>query len=209
MAVQKEMIALHAVTRQVSRPFSVLASAVCLAITVACGFQPPSQGNGGGQLAPKYSEKTGRLIEIRYDRNKDGKPDTWATMDGLRVVRIEIDEDGDGKVDRWEHYQPGKHPGVSGVLERVEVATRHDGHISRREFLQDGVLARIEEDTDNDGATDKWESYKDQALTLVELDTEHRGKPNRRLVYGRGGALERVEVDPDGSGRFRVVPQDR
>jgi len=160
-------------------------------------------------MVPTYSEDTGRLTELKYDRNRDGKVDTWATMDGQRIVRVEIDEDGDGKVDRWEYYQPGTAPGVPGVLERVERATRHDGRISRREFLEAGRLVRIEEDTDGDGAIDKWETYKDGALAVMELDTQHRGKCDRRLVYGRGGTLERIEVDPDGSGQFRVVRQGR
>lgn len=181
----------------------------CLATIAGCASPPPPQPSSGGRMVPTYSEETGRLAELKYDRNKDGKTDTWATMDGPRVVRIQIDENGDGKPDRWEYYKPATTPGVPGVLDRVETATQHDGRISRREFLQDGRLWRIDEDTDGDGATDKWETYKNGALAVMELDTLHRGKPDRRLVYGSGGGLQRIEVDPDGSGQFRVVREGR
>ncbi len=181
------------------------AAAACLALaTGSCGSKSPSN-QARPPVAAKYNPETGRLTALTSDRNNDGKIDTWATMDGSRVVRIEIDEDGDGKVDRWEYYRPGTGSGANGVLERVERATRHDGRISRREFLEDGRLTRIEEDTDGDGAIDKWEFYRDGALVSMELDTQHRGKPDRRLVYGPGGALERIEVDPDGTGQFRPL----
>lgn len=182
------------------------AVAVCLAGVLACGSKPPA---GAAEVTPTYSEQTGRLTQLTSDRDKDGKVDTWATMDGSRVVKIEIDESGDGKPDRWEFYKPGTGAHASGVLERVEVATRHDGKVSRREFLENGQLARIEEDTDGDGAVDKWETYKNGALALMELDTARRGKADRRLVYGADGGLDHIEADADGSGTFRVLPRDR
>ncbi len=194
--------------KQTSPAASGLVALACAAALAACS-QPPAQKAPTNRLVPAYSEDTGKLTELKYDRNNDGKIDTWATMDGSRVVRIEIDEDGDGKPDRWEYYKPGNAPGVPGVLERVETATRHDGRVSRREFLENGRLVRIEEDTDGDGVVDKWETYRDGALAVLELDTLHRGKPDRRLIYSLSGAVERIEADPDGSGQFRVVPNGR
>ncbi|MGE5361202.1 MAG: hypothetical protein ACM3NQ_19470 [Bacteroidales bacterium] len=176
----------------------------CLAGALACGSKPPAQGAAGGVI-PTYNDQTGRLTQLKSDRDKDGKIDTWATMDGSRVVKIEIDENGDGKPDRWEYYKPGTGAEASGVLERVEVATRFDGKVSRREFLENGHLARIEEDTDGNGATDKWETYKDGGLVLMELDTSQRGKPDRRLVYGADGSLDHIEADADGSGNMKSV----
>ncbi len=175
-----------------------------LAGTLACGSKPAPQT---GEVIPSYSEQTGRLTELTSDRDKDGKVDTWATMDGSRVVKIAIDENGDGKPDRWEFYKPGTGADAPGVLERVEVATRYDGKVSRREFLENGRLVRIEEDTDGDGAIDKWETYKDGALAFMDLDTSHRGKPDRRLVYGADGNLDHIEADADGSGKWARAPQ--
>jgi hypothetical protein len=34
------------------------------------------------------------------------------------------------------------------------------------------------------------------------FDDSGRGRPERRFVFGPGGAIERVEVDPDGDGIF-------
>jgi hypothetical protein len=186
-------------------------SAMALGVSLAAAgcTSRPSQGDPTGRLSAKYAQDSGRLASLTYDRNKDGKVDTWATMDGPRVVRIDIDENGDGKIDRWEHYKPGAGANADVVLERVDTATRRDGRISRREFLVDGRLSRIEEDTDDDGAVDKWEVYREGALVSVDLDTRRSGKPDRRLIYGAGGSLERIEADPDGTGRFQPIKQDR
>ncbi len=182
-----------------------LAAALAFALAAAgCRANAPGDKTGG-RLMPSYDQETGRLTELKYDRNNDGKVDTWATMDGSRVVRMEIDENGDGKPDRWEYYKAGANN--QGVLERVESAKAYDGRISRREFLENGQLVRIEEDTDGDGLLDKWERYKDGALVVMELDTEHRGRPNRRLIYGSGGEIERIEADPDGRGEFRPLTE--
>ncbi len=185
----------------------VLLAAACVVAVSACGSKPPAPAATSGRLVPTYSEETGKLTQLTYDRNNDGKIDTWATMDGSRVVKVEIDQDADGKADRWEYYKRADTPGVPGILERVETATRHDGRISRRELLEDGHVVRIEEDTDGDGAIDKWETYKDGSLAVLELDTRQRGKPDRRLIYAPDGNVERIEVDPDGSGHFRVAPR--
>ncbi|MEI6245058.1 MAG: hypothetical protein WCQ64_08425, partial [Acidobacteriota bacterium] len=53
-----------------------------------------------------YDRTTGKLTEITYDKNKNGKIDTWVKMDGNRPVSAEIDTDEDGKIDRWEEYGP-------------------------------------------------------------------------------------------------------
>src|SRR5262245_24893365 len=53
---------------------------------------------------PTYDNKTGKLAQLTYDRNKNGKIDTWTDMDGTRALRSRIDLDEDGKIDRWEYY---------------------------------------------------------------------------------------------------------
>ena len=54
---------------------------------------------------------------------------------------------------------------------------------------------------------DKWESYDAGVLTQVDLDLGGKGFADRRLVYGDGGNVIRIEADPDGDGVFVVVPQ--
>ena len=128
-------------------------------------------------------------------------------MDGTRLSRLEADENEDGKIDRWEYYPATPASAGRPTPERIERATRLDGRVSRKELFDNGVLTRIEEDTNGDNAIDKWETYSAGALTVMALDTQHRGKPDRRLIYRPDGSLDRIEVDPDGSGRFQPLKQ--
>ena len=220
--------------------WSIVSLPVVLALTSACSA-PASQPAAKGDITPEYSSD-GRLTRLSYDRNGDGKVETWGYMDGARVVRVEVDEDGDGAVDRWEYHSTegtgtgtdgtvlgaevlgaGSGSGVLGsgfntrvqgsaaaltpdmTVERIERATRHDGKITRREFITLGALTRVEEDTDADGLFDKWETYENGSLQTISLDTRHRGTPDRRMVYGADGTFLRLEADETGSDRFTVL----
>jgi hypothetical protein len=207
------------------RALVCIAGAAALAAT-GCGSTSATEAAAKKDVQPEY-DQTGRLTRLAYDRNGDGKPDTWGYMDGSRVVRVEVDEDGDGKVDRWEYHtgdaatRPNAGGGASGrgaegadagdgvdpTLERIERATRHDGKVSRREYFDHGVLTRIEEDTDGDGQIDKWETYSNGTLAEMALDTKKRGRPDRRLVYRPDGSLSRIEADPAGTGAWHPLPQ--
>ena len=177
-------------------------------------------------MHPTYDKATGVLTRLEADSDHDGKIDTWAYMDGARVVRVEVDENGDGTVDRWEYHsqvgqvgqaqagQPVQLTRVRGggfaspdkTIERIERATRHDGVVSRWEYFEDGMLVRIEADTDGDGKIDKWETYRGGTLSMMAIDTLHRGKADRRLVYRPDGTLDRIEIDPTGSGTWQTMP---
>ena len=196
---------------------------------VACGPEakteaaPEKASDAGGKKTDVKSEydETGRLTRLTFDRNGDGKIDTWGYMDGSRVVRVEVDEDGDGKVDTWEYHKDPKestasrssagstHPSESGgdpTLERIDRATKHDGKISRREYFENGTLTRVEEDTDGNGTFDKWETYSNGSLASMAIDTKGRGTPDRRLIYLPDGTLSRIETDPNGNGSWQPVP---
>lgn len=189
--------------------------AIAAALTLAGCTDTPTPASGApkraGQPSASY-DAAGKLRKLEYDRNKDGKVDTWGYMDGSRVVRIEVDENGDGTVDRWEYHRaagsgaaanPGSPTtGVDATVERIERATRLDGKVSRTEFFDKGLLATIEEDTDGDGRVDKWETYAGGSLSVMALDTAKRGTPDRRLVYRPDGSLDHIEADPAGSGIF-------
>lgn len=170
------------------------------------------QPQGTEQLKPEY-DAAGKLQKLEYDRDKDGKVDTWGYMDGARVVKVEVDENGDGKVDRWEYHRadaaaagaPAGDVAAAGVdktVERIERATRFDGTVSRREYFENGALTKIEEDTDGNGKVDKWETYTDGSLAVMALDTQGRGTPDRRLVYRPDGSMDHIEADPNGTGTF-------
>ena len=205
----------------VSRFAFAFASALTAVATVACGSGTAPEAAAKKNLQSEYNE-SGRLTRLTYDRNGDGKIDTWGYMDGARVIRIEVDENGDGKIDRWEYHTDSKGSEGSGgatpsmasngdavdvTLERIERATKFDGKISRREFFERGVLTRIEEDTDGDGKIDKWETYSAGTLAIMAIDTKARGTPDRRLIYQSDGTLNRIETDPSGNGAWHPLPQ--
>jgi len=184
------------------------------------------------KIVPSY-DAAGALTKLEADSDHDGLIDMWAYMDGARVVRVEVDENGDGTVDRWEYHSVGQEgqdrregkdsPGAKpqmptplklrrgGVespdktIEHIERATRRDGVVSRWEYFENGFLVRVEEDKSGDGKIDKWETYSDGSLSTMALDTMHRGKADRRLVYRPDGTMDRIEIDPTGTGLFRPL----
>jgi hypothetical protein len=153
----------------------------------------------GHTVTSEYDAKTATLQRLASDSKRDGRIDTWAYMDGTRLIRIEADENGDGRVDRWEYYPSEAAVAKNGsrplqAPERVERSTRFDGKVSRWEYFEQGALVRVEEDTDGDGNIDKWETYKDGSLAEMALDTDHLGKPGRRLIYKSDGSLDHIET---------------
>ena len=197
-------------------PLRVVVAVACCGLAV--------QGCGGTSekknIEPVYDATTGRLQQLRYDSDGNGKVDTVSRMDGTRVLRLEIDKDEDGKVERWEYYDSARNlekvgfsrsndgvedawtfAGPDGQVSRVDISTRRDGKVSRTEFYRGELPASAEEDTDGDGAIDKWETYEAGRLTSVAFDSTKRGKPARRLSYSADGSVA-VEVDPTGTGRW-------
>lgn len=191
-----------------SLPFSWrIAAGLLLASCVASGCRATETGKQPqSRIEPVYDKTTGKLTRLSYDSNGNGTHDTWAFMDGIRLLKLEADENEDGRMDRWEYY-PASGPSAHAKQppERIDRATRLDGRISRREFFEGSAMVRVEEDTDGNGAIDKWETYSSGALVAVALDTKGRGKPDRRLVYRPDGSLDRIETDPTGSGQFQAV----
>jgi len=191
----------------------VLAFGLTASFAAACRGVDDVSANG--HIQAEY-DNNGRLKQLFYDRNKNGRVDTVAFMEGARFVRIEIDSDEDGLVDRWEYYgadqklekvgiskgndgQPDSwvYRDVKDDLSKIEISTRRDGKVSRTEYYENNSLARAEEDSDGDGKVDRWESYVGGVLRAVAFDTTGSGRPDRRLVYGANGTLERLELDPN------------
>jgi hypothetical protein len=185
-----------------TRSFAVIV-ALCGALVGCSG----GDAQPAASATPVYNQQTGRLEELRSDRDGDGTVDTRAFMDGTQVVRIEMDRDNDGRVDRREFYTAAAGQSQS-VIERAEETPGADDVVRRWEFYVGGALERVEEDSSLDGQADKWEFYRAGRLVRVDLDLAGRGKATRRLHYGPGGTVDRVEGDPDGDGVFvAVVPR--
>jgi hypothetical protein len=200
---------------------------LALAVLSLAGCSDPDKERLRETTIPTYDTKTGKLVELTFDSNKNGRIDTWTTMDGARPVLTRIDRDEDGKIDRWEHYGPdGKlvkvgfsrrddgnadawaFEGPDGKVERVEVSSLADeNRIDRWEFYDAAGLVRAEEDTNADGLVDKWETYENGAVKTAAFDENGDGKPDRRLTYD-GGRLVLIESEPDVTGTYlkRLVP---
>jgi hypothetical protein len=144
-----------------------------------------------------YDKATGKLTELTYDANKNGRIDTWTEMDGSRPLRSRIDRNEDGRPDRWEYYD-GK-----GGLVKVGFSRRDTGTPDAWAYqAADGSIARTEDDTNGDGRLDKWETYDRGELSTAAFDENGDGRPDRRLTY-RAGVLVLIESDPDDAGNFR------
>jgi len=211
------------------RRLAIYGPPVALCFVVACSTAP-----AGDRPKAEYDKSTGRLREIVFDANKNGKNDTISYMDGTRIIRIELDLDENGKVERWDFYRPdgklekvglaSRNDGVmdsqafytqAGELQRIEISTKRDGTFDRTEFYDHNVLFRGQDDTNGDGKPDKWDEYTPlpnhaagepaYAITATAFDDTGSGTPGRRFIYGAKGTVARVEVDPRHDGSWKLM----
>ena len=177
---------------------------------------------------PTYDSATGKLTQLTYDADRNGRADTWTSMDGTRPLLSRIDRNEDGRIDRWEYYtdtgalvkvgfsrkddgtaDAWAFSGSNGQVERIEFSsTGSESSIDRREYYRPAdsdaaqpTLVRAEVDADNDGRIDRWETYDDGAIRTIAYDQDGDGVPDRRFTYAHA-ALVLIESDPDGSGEF-------
>jgi hypothetical protein len=154
-------------------------------------------------------QATGRLTELTFDANKNGRIDTWTEMDGSRPVRARIDDNEDGRIDRWEYYDAG------GKLAKVGFSRGGGDQPDAWAFpTPDGArVERIEVSSVGDPSRiDRWERYDTTAaigavsggaagqLTSVEEDTNRDGRADKWERY-ENGLVKSAEFDEDGDGR--------
>jgi hypothetical protein len=198
---------------------STLSFALIMALGWGCSSPDKAQERLG--ITPAYDATTGKLKELAYDSNHNGKPDTWTDMDGARPVRTRIDSNEDGKIDRWEYYDEkstlvkvgfsrrddGKadgwaFAGPDGKTQRIEISSVADEKkIDRWEHYDARGMTAVEEDTNHDGRPDKWETYEAGIVKTAAFDENGDGRPDRRLTYS-GGSLITIESEPDAAGNF-------
>ena len=190
----------------------------------ACRQPRTTNAAARDQVHPTY-DKSGVLTKLEGDSDHDGKTDTWAYMDGARVVRVEVDENGDGTVDRWEyHRQTQEGQRAEGGGQRAEGGgQRAEGNGERREG-QDGTarpiaqaaplrrvgrgglespdktIERIERATRHDGVVSRWEYFDHGLLTRIEQDTDGDGNLDKWETYS-GGSLSMMAIDTQHRGR--------
>src|SRR5215208_8395074 len=100
---------------------SYLIAAVSLMLVGLAGCSSPEKDREKLGIKPTYDKETGRLKELTYDSNHNGKVDTWTDMDGARPVQTRIDRNEDGRIDRWEYYDP------EAKLVKVGFSRKDDG----------------------------------------------------------------------------------
>jgi len=202
---------------------------VAIATLVMASCSDPERERLKATTKPTYDAATGKLTELTFDANKNGKIDTWTEMDGNRPVRSRLDQDEDGRMDRWEYYDAaGKlnrvgfsrkgddkpdawaYPDGAGRITRIEASSAGDEkRIDRWELYGEGPagsdgmgpLAQVIQDSNADGKRDKWERYEKGLLVSAEFDENGDEQPDRRLTY-RDAALVSIETAPDGRGGY-------
>src|ERR671912_1139636 len=199
---------------------------VIAVLTLAGCSNPQPEAARSTTVKPTYDKTTGKLTELTFDRNGNGRIDTWTDMNGAKPIRSQSDLDENGTLDRWEYYDDqGKlvkvgmsrnndgrpdswaFAGPDGTVARVEVSsTSNEKAIDRWEFYRGADLIRVEQDTNADGRPDNWETYENGSLKTTAVDENGDGRPDRRLTYA-DGALVLIESEPDTTGAFtRKVP---
>ena len=183
----------------------VLLAIACAASLVACAGDDADKTRVKETTRPSYDKTTGRLTQLTYDANKNGKIDTWTDMDGSRPLRSRIDSNEDGVIDRWEYYDR------TGAIVKVGTSRGNNGKPDTWAYPgPDGKTQRIESSSVSDEAKiDRWEEYTGGVLTALAFDENGDGKPDRRLTY-EAGRLVLIESEPDAAGRYqKQVRPDR
>jgi hypothetical protein len=198
-------------------------TAVIVSALAASACKDPEKERLKATTLPTYDKTTGKLKELTYDFNKNGKIDTWTQMDGAKPVTTRQDLDEDGKMDRWEYYDVNAklvrvglskkdnglpdtwaYPNAKGEIERVEISSTGDEKkIDRWETYAANVLIKAEEDTNGDGRADKWEEHEGGVLKRASFDENKDGAADRRLTYDASGTVVLIETEPDGAGGYK------
>ncbi len=175
-------------------PLSGVAAAGCR--------QDPEQARIRATSLGKYDAETGKLTEITYDRNKDGKIDTWVQMAEGHPVSATIDTDENGVIDRWEYYDAqGKLIKVGESRGAADRATPPPGTTPASGVPGLPLPATPDKQT---GKPDTWAYFgPDGKLTETEFlevsNTTDKEPVVRREFYANNIEV-RAEEDTDGDG---------
>jgi hypothetical protein len=190
-----------------SRRVAALTTLVCGVVLVQ-GCSDPERQRLKATTKATYDQASGKLTELTFDANKNGRIDTWTEMEGARPLRSKIDSNEDGRIDRWEYYDAGgkltkvgfsrkaaetpdawAFAAANGGIERIELSSAADpAQIDRWEFYEPSPSAGAS-DPDNPGT-----------LLRVEVDTNADGRPDKWERYS-AGMVSTVEFDENHDGR--------
>jgi hypothetical protein len=200
-----------------SRASAGWAAGAILTALAAHACADPERDRLRATTKPTYDSATGKLTELTFDANKNGRVDTWTEMDGGRPLRSRVDTNEDGKADRWEYYDDkGKVVKVGYSLQGGDKPDRWayaaaNGRIERIESSSTADESRIDrwELRDTTGPADANAESGLGTLIRVEEDMNRDGRRDKWEAY-ENGRLKTAEFDENGDGRpdRRLTYQD-
>jgi antitoxin component YwqK of YwqJK toxin-antitoxin module len=133
---------------------------------------------------------------LKYDLNKDLKPDLFYIYKNGVIVRFEEDRNFDGKIDRWDFYK-------DGTIDRGESDDDFDGRVDTWFYYKNGVVTRVEIDTNFDNKPEIIEDYTNGVLS--EKSWYHESSRNLwKRAYFVGGIMKEQYIDQDFDGTFDI-----
>jgi hypothetical protein len=167
----------------------LVSAAALAAATIGCS--DPDRERLKATTKATYDSATGKLTELTFDANKNGRIDTWTEMDGNRPVRSRLDRDEDGRLDRWEYYD------AAGKLSKVGFSRKGDGKPDAWAYPDaTGRIVRVEVSSSGDEARiDRWEIY--DAAAAPPSSGELRAPEGAEGA----GPLREVIQDTNGDGK--------
>ena len=158
---------------------------VVISFSVSCSDPNGDAARVKATTQASYDYQSGKLSEITYDQNKNGRIDTWTKMNGSLAVSSRLDTNEDGKLDRWETYGP------DGRLTKVDferAPPRDPAHPNPVYIGQPNATAFIAAD----GSIERIEYF--------ELSPAGQRDVLLREFYNAAKVLTRTEEDSDGDG---------
>ncbi len=155
-----------------------------------------------------YDPQTGQLRAITYDRNKNGRIDTWVRMEGTRPISAQLDTNEDGVIDRWEEYDPKEALVRAGWI-RAHSETLPDAATLGTAAAAATPLATPPPTT---AEPDSWlypgADGRSHRIEYLDIDNAGNQVVARREFFEEA-QLVRVEEDKDGDGLFDQWEQHR
>ena len=119
-----------------------------------------------------------------YDRNEDGKADTWYEYEGNLLVKEYYDNNHNGKADAWYYYE-------KAVLSKIEIDGNHDGAVDNQGYYDEsGDTAEAEYDRNFDGEMDYWEYFENASQVSYESDNDFNGTHDEWGIVEDGQIVE-------------------
>jgi hypothetical protein len=136
---------------------------------------------------------------VKYDLNKDSKPDCFYYYENGVIVKVEQDRNFDGKIDLWYFYKDGD-------LDHGVSDNNFDGIVDTWFNFKNGLLAQIEIDTNSDNKSEIIEYYTNGVLSEKVWIHESSRKIWKRALFDSGVMREEyIDRDYDGTYDIKII----